>query len=107
MAKIIGDISGGPNSGGSQPPTGGGGEPQGSSPPSESSILDEIMDGTYGNSVPKTDVNPRLISIIKLVHKLMTTAMQLSTSQGISSVEVDQPVPEMFQGQRMPDLNDE
>lgn len=73
----------------------------------QSSILDEIMDGTYGNSVPKSDVNPRLISIIKLVHKLMTTAMQLSTSQSIASVPVDQPVPEMFQGQPMPDLNDD
>lgn len=105
MAKIITPpIEVGPT----QPPTGSSGEPQsGYVPPSESSILDEIMDGTYGNSVPKTDVNPRLISIIKLVHKLMTTAMQLSTSQGISSVPVDQPVPEMFQGQRMPDLNDE
>ena len=107
MAKVISPIESGGGIGGSQPPTGSSGEPQGGIVPSESSILDEIMDGTYGNSVPKTDVNPRLISIIKLVHKLMTTAMQLSTSQGISSVPVDQPVPEMFQGQRMPDLNDE
>ena len=79
------------------PPT----DPQGS-------ILEEIMNGTYGKlKGQKDDINPRLTMLLKTMHSLLMKAIVMSTS---TQVSVDNPISEpmqRFQGEEMPDLNDD
>ena len=121
MAKVIGEIGGGrPIGGGGGGPTLGGGgggvtpplaqndEPTSPPPQSQESILEEIMNGTYGKlKGQKDDINPRLTMLLKTMHSLLMKAIVMSTSTQVSTTN---PIPEpmqRFQGEEMPDLNDD
>lgn len=90
------------------PPTGETLPDEGGSPVSDSSILEQIMEGTYGKlKGQREDINPRLTLILKTMHSLLMKALVMSTS---TKMGVDAPVPEpmqRFQGEPMPDLNDD
>ena len=117
MAKVA-DTSGGPIGGGVGPIRGGGGgvtpplsqgdEPTSPPQPSQESILEEIMNGTYGKlKGQKDDINPRLTVLLKTMHSLLMKAIVMSTSTQVSTTN---PIPEpmqRFQGEEMPDLNDD
>lgn len=74
----------------------------------QESILDEIMEGTYGKlKGQKNDINPRLTMLLKTMHSLLMKAIVMSTSTQVSTTN---PIPEpmqRFQGEEMPDLNDD
>ena len=112
MAKVIGEIGGGrPIGGGGGGPTLGGGgggvtpplaqndEPTSPPPQSQESILEEIMNGTYGKlKGQKDDINPRLTVLLKTMHSLLMKAIVMSTSTQVSTTN---PIPEpmhRFQG---------
>lgn len=77
-------------------------------PDPQESILEQIMNGTYGKlKGQKSDINPRLTVLLKTMHQLLMKAIVMSTSTQVSTTN---PIPEpmqRFQGEEMPDLNDD
>lgn len=75
----------------------------------QSRILDQIMEGTYGKLKGQVDAstNVRLSVILKTIHSLLMKAIVMSSANQVS---VTNPIPEKmqrFQGEPMPNLNDD
>lgn len=108
--QAIGGGGGGVGGGGTgtTPTTTGTGDEPTSPPQTQESILEEIMNGTYGKlKGQKDDINPRLTMLLKTMHSLLMKAIVMSTSTQVSTTN---PIPEpmgRFQGVEMPDLNDD
>lgn len=84
-------------------------EGQSGSVAQQSRILDQIMEGTYGKLKGQEDgaTNVRLAVILKTIHSLLMKAIVMSSANQVS---VTNPIPEKmqrFQGEPMPNLNDD
>jgi len=95
--------------GGLSSTTGSTADPQGGSIAQQSRILDQIMEGTYGKLKGQEDgaTNVRLAVILKTIHSLLMKAIVMSSANQVS---VTNPIPEKmqrFQGEPMPNLNDD
>jgi len=75
----------------------------------QSRILDQIMEGTYGKLKGQKDdaTNVRLAVILKTIHSLLMKAIVMASANQVSTTN---PIPEKmqrFQGEPMPNLNDD